>query len=78
MDSEKKKIPQTCREILVELSLLKDFNPATAEKLARFAKLRNILAHEYLDLRFNQLKKFAAESEPLYRELVDFIKRFLS
>lgn len=78
MASEKKKIPQTYREILQELSLLKNFNPATAEKLAQFAKLRNILAHEYLDIRFNQLKKFAAESEPLYRELADFIKKFLS
>lgn len=78
MASEKKKIPQTYREILQELSLLKDFNPATAEKLAQFAKLRNILAHEYLDIRFNQLKKFVVESEPLYRELAGFIKRFLS
>ena len=76
--SEKKKIPQTYREILQELSLLKNFNAATAEKLARFAKLRNILAHEYLDIRFSQLKKFAAESEPLYRELAGFIKRFLA
>ena len=75
--SEKKKIPQTYREVLQELSLLKDFNPATAEKLAQFAKLRNILAHEYLDIRFNQLKKFVAESEPLYRELADFIKKAL-
>jgi len=78
MASEKKRIPQTYREILQELSLLKNFNPATAERLAQFAKLRNILAHEYLDIRFNQLKKFVAEAEPLYRELADFIKKFLA
>lgn len=75
--SEKKKIPQTYRGILQELSLIKDFNQDIAEKLAQFAKLRNILAHEYLDIRFYQLKKFVTESEPLYKELVDFIKKFL-
>lgn len=75
--SERKRIPQTYREILQELPLVRNFNAETAEKLAQFAKLRNILAHEYLDIRFGQLKKFVAESAPLYQELAGFVKSFL-
>lgn len=75
--SEKKRIPQTYREILRELSLVDDFKNETAEKLARFAKLRNILAHEYLDIRFTHIKNFIQESEPAYRELLGFVKNFI-
>lgn len=75
--SEKKRIPQTYREILQELSLADGFNEKTAEKLAQFAKLRNILAHEYIDIRFVQLKKFIQETESTYRELLKFIKNFI-
>lgn len=75
--SEKKRIPQTYREILQELSLIDDFDQETAEKLAQFAKLRNVLAHEYLDIRFVQIKKFIQESESAYRQLFDFVKKFI-
>lgn len=73
--SEKKRIPQTYREVLQELSLLDGFSPETAEKLSQFAKLRNILAHEYLDIRFAHIARFARESEQPYRALIDFIKK---
>ena len=76
--SEKKRIPQTYREILQELSLVNDFDQEAAEKLAQFAKLRNILAHEYLDIRFVQIKKFVQESEPAYRQLLNFVKKFVA
>src|SRR3989338_7579788 len=70
--------PETYREILRELSLINDFDQEAAEKLAQFAKLRNILAHEYLDIRFVQIKKFIQESEPAYRQLLDFFKKFVA
>lgn len=75
--SEKRPIPQTYRQIIEDLGLLKDFNPQTAQKLANFSKLRNILAHEYLDIRFNQINRFIQESEQAYQELVEFIKQFV-
>ena len=75
--SEKKRIPQTYREVLKELSLVDDFKEDIAEKLARFAKLRNILAHEYLDIRFAHIKNFIQESELAYRELLGFVKSFI-
>src|SRR3989338_10340981 len=76
--SEKKKIPQTYREIMRELPLIKNFKFETAENLAIFAKLRNILAHEYLDIRFTQIKKFIQESEPAYQNLSKFTEDFIA
>lgn len=76
--SEKKRIPQTYREILEELSLIEGFDENQARQLARFAKLQNILAHEYLDIRFNQLKQFIEESESNYQYLIEFTKKLLS
>lgn len=75
--SEKKRLPQTYREVLQELALLKNFDQNTAERLAEFAKLRNILAHEYLDIRFNQIKNFIQTSEPYYKALLGFAKNLL-
>lgn len=75
--SEKKRIPQTYREILQGLSLINDFDQEIAEKLAQFAKLRNILSHEYLDIRFVQIKKFIQESETAYQQLFSFVKKFI-
>lgn len=75
--SEKIKVPQTYKETLTNLSLLAGFSSATAEKLSSYARLRNILAHEYLDLRFIKIKDFIETSEPLYRELIDFSKQFV-
>ena len=76
--SEKKKIQQTYREIMRELPLIKNFKFETAENLAIFAKLRNILAHEYLDIRFTQIKKFIQESEPAYQNLSKFTEDFIA
>ena len=76
--SEKQRMPQTYRETLEELSLLEGFSRETSERLAGFAKLRNILAHEYLDIRYTQIKRFVKDAEPLYRELLDFAKGFVA
>jgi len=61
---------------LAGLASLKGFEEERAESLAGFAKIRNILAHEYLDIRFSNLKRFAENSEADYRYLADFTKKF--
>lgn len=72
--SEKKRLPQTYREILEELFLLPGFDAEAAKKLGELAKLRNILTHEYIDIRFNHIRAFIQDSEPAYRALLDFVK----
>jgi len=75
--SDGRKIPQTYREILQNLSLFRNFNCKTAEKLAGFSKLRNILAHEYVDIRYRQIENFIQNGEMVYKELESFVRTYL-
>lgn len=75
--SKRKRIPQTYREVLEKLSLLENFDPAIAEEIAKFSRLRTILAHEYLDMRFAQITNFIEASEAVYEKLVVFVKNML-
>jgi uncharacterized protein YutE (UPF0331/DUF86 family)/predicted nucleotidyltransferase len=75
--SEKKLIPNTYKSILENLIEVNGCDLEKAKVLGRFAKIRNILAHEYLDLRFNKIKEFIAESESCYTYLVSFAKDFI-
>lgn len=76
--SRKRKMPNSCGEAMQSFALLADFTEPEAEKFGEFAKLRNILAHEYLDIRFTRIKKFIQEAEPLYGKLLDYIKNITS
>jgi uncharacterized protein YutE (UPF0331/DUF86 family)/predicted nucleotidyltransferase len=72
-----KRIPLTYREALEKLSLLESFDSAVTEEIARFSRLRNILAHEYLDIRSAQIKGFIEDSEAVYEKFVEFAKNML-
>lgn len=68
-------IPSTYREILFQLSNISGFDKEMAEKLSYFAKLRNIITHEYLDLRWKQINEFISTAKPLYEYLANFIRK---
>jgi uncharacterized protein YutE (UPF0331/DUF86 family) len=70
-------IPETYREVLSNLGTLPNFTEAFGEKLSRWTKLRNILAHEYLDIRWTNIKAFIDEAEPTFKELVKKIEGLL-
>lgn len=72
--SQKQKMPSTYLEVLLDFSLIAGLPEKEAVESAQFAKLRNILAHEYLDLRFQQIKKFIEQAEPFYQKLILFVK----
>ncbi len=73
--SEKIRLPEKYKEILKTLSLLKDFDKNAAERLGRFAGLRNMITHEYLDVRWRQIEEFIKTSQPLYEYLIAFVKK---
>lgn len=75
--SEERGIPQTYKEILKELGATEYFDEEFGETLSEWAALRNILAHEYLDVRWNSIKNFIQSAEPVYRRLVTQIKSSL-
>ena len=57
--SEGLPIPPTYKEYFLQLPALSGFlDEALAEDLARWARLRNVLAHEYLDVRWRRIREF--------------------
>jgi uncharacterized protein YutE (UPF0331/DUF86 family)/predicted nucleotidyltransferase len=77
LSSSGKRIPQTYRQALSDLTLLEGFDRDTAAKLGGFARLRNILAHEDLDLRYERIASFIREAGSLFRDLARFTGAFL-
>lgn len=77
LSSSRQRIPQTYRQALENLALLDGFDAAAAAGLGRFARLRNIPTHEYLDTRYEQIAAFTREAGPLFRSLMDYARTFL-
>jgi len=75
--SENRPIPESYKEILSHIGLIGDFDEEFGKKLSKWAGLRNIVAHEYLDIRWRNIKEFINESEPVYRQLIKGIKKIL-
>jgi len=74
--AEDKRIPVTYKEILKEFGATHS-DEVFGENISQWAILRNILAHEYLDIRWSSIKKFIQVAEPTYRKLVDKVKALL-
>lgn len=71
--SDNRPIPES-----YHIGLIGDFNEEFGKKLSGWAGLRNIVVHEYLDVRWKNIKEFIRESEPVFRELIIGIKKILS
>ena len=72
LTSEDRSLPDTYKDIVKNLSLVADFSEEDMGKLSRWVRLRNIISHEYLDIRWASIQKFISESKPFYK---DFLKR---
>jgi len=75
--SEKMKIPKTYAETLYHLAKLAKLKENEAIKLAEFARLRNILAHEYLEVLYENIKHFMGEFPKIYPKILKFARNFI-
>lgn len=75
--SEKKEIPKTYEQALLKFGEFIGLDEKERNALAIFARLRNILAHEYLDVLFEKIRKFITDSPPLYSKLFTFLSDYL-
>jgi len=76
--SEKKPMPHTYREIVELLGTVPPFDAGTlTNDLARWTRVRNVLAHEYLDLRWKEVHAFVMESEQTLQDFLVRTKTFL-
>ncbi len=75
--SEKRPIPSSYREVLRAMGTLADFPETLGTRLAGWAELRNILAHEYLDIRWKRIEDFVQTSPPYFQQFIDGVKKRL-
>lgn len=74
--SGKKDVPHTYKDTLKRMGILY-FDEYFAEHFAPFADLRNIIAHEYLDIRWNRIQHFIQEAQDLYPKFIARIKELV-
>jgi uncharacterized protein YutE (UPF0331/DUF86 family) len=75
--SEKISVPDTYRELVASISLVPGFDKERMDALSGWVRFRNIIAHEYLDIRWASIRKFIDEAEPLYRKFLMNVKEYL-
>ena len=70
LSGETVEIPGTYQDIILKLGEASIIKKELASKIAILAKARNVLAHQYLDLKWNLI-------EPLIKESPIFLKEFI-
>lgn len=75
--SRKETIPDTYRDSLKRAVWALQLSEELAQKLAGWAKLRNVLAHEYLDIKWKRICDFIQTSESYVGQFVAATKNFL-
>ena len=72
-----KRIPTSYKGVLKEIGTTQHFDESFGDDISQWAVLRNILAHEYLDIRWNTIKKFIQTSEPIYKTFINKVALML-
>jgi uncharacterized protein YutE (UPF0331/DUF86 family)/predicted nucleotidyltransferase len=75
--SEKKEMPKTYEQALFNFGLFTGLEEKEADELAIFARLENILAHEYLNVTYDKIRQFIIKSPPLYERIFEFLSKYL-
>ena len=70
-------LPDTYKATIAALSAISCFDEKNMEKLSRWVRLRNIISHEYLDIRWASVKRFVSESKPSYEDFSKRVKKYL-
>lgn len=70
--------PDSYRQTMLQLGMSGLLPSATAAKLAEMTRLRNILAHEYLDIRWASLRAFLQEAPSVVNEFIQIIEHLLT
>ncbi|MGE5585100.1 MAG: type VII toxin-antitoxin system HepT family RNase toxin [Bacillota bacterium] len=71
-------IPDTYRDLMLQAGMAGFIEGGLAERLAEMTRLRNILAHQYLDIRWVGLRAFVDEAPTLVKEFIRSIEDLLN
>ena len=75
--SEGLPLADTYKEMITALSLVSGFDKKDMDRLSIWVRLRNIISHEYLDIRWSSIKKFISESKPLYDDFLNKVRGYV-
>lgn len=75
---EKKEMPKTYKAALLDFGFFFELNEKEAREFSGVANLRNILAHEYLDILYKRIRDFLMDILPLYERLINFLKNYVN
>lgn len=67
-------IPETSREILFKIATL-IYEEDKAETFSKLAKIRNTLAHRYLDIRWHDIKLFLQTAQDIYLPFLEYVRK---
>lgn len=71
-------IPDSYREIILKLGELEIINYDLANNIAEIARLRNVLAHQYLDIKWSYIKNFIEEKVDKVNNFLNKVKIYLN
>lgn len=74
--SEKKSMPKTYEAALSEFAVLAGFTVEKALRLSTLARLRNLLAHEYLDILYEKIREFIEEFSDMRKQVFLCLKKY--
>jgi len=63
-------MPNSYRDIILKLADIKVLDAGLAAEIAENAGLRNILAHQYLDIRWDRIKKFIQKAPQIFPKFI--------
>jgi uncharacterized protein YutE (UPF0331/DUF86 family) len=72
---EEIEMPNTYKEVILKLGLVGILEEKLANKIAEYAVLRNLLAHQYLDLKWDKIKRFIKEAPQDYENFLATVRQ---
>lgn len=75
--SERRKMPKTYEQALFDFVFFIGIEEKEAKTFSHFSTLRNILAHEYLDILYHRIQDFISRSPDFYQKIFAFLEKYL-
>ena len=75
--SGKEKKPDTYEDALFYFGIKAGLTEAEAKQYAGYARLRNLLAHEYLDILYRKTQEFIKDFPDIYTKISAFLEKYL-
>ncbi|MGF7398940.1 DUF86 domain-containing protein [Thermoanaerobacterium thermosaccharolyticum] len=70
-------IPNSYREIILKLGEIKTIDEELAKSIAEIARLRNVFAHQYLDIKWSYVKTFITDKINDVYKFIDAVNKYV-